>query len=224
MTLGLLTRYTNTNDRSLSMRLVAKALDAESRQGQAQEQGQEGFAEAVARNYFKLLAYKDEYEVARLFTNGHFLSKVNERFEGDFKLKFHLAPPLLAHPDPVTGRPKKRQYGPWVFHLFKLLARMKGLRGTPFDIFGYTRERRHEREAIRNYEARVEDLIRRLDGANHGLAVEIASLPEHIRGFGSIKIASLERAREKERDLLERFDQRSSEPLSVEREVAVPLK
>ena len=99
------------------------------------------------------------------------------------------------------------------------------MRGTPFDIFGYTRERRYEREAIRNYEARVEDLISRLDGANHGLAREIASLPADIRGFGTIKKASLERAREKERDLLERMDQLSSErrpSLAVEQEAAIP--
>ena len=167
--------------------------------------GLTGLAEAVARYYFKLLAYKDEYEVARLYTDGEFLSKLNTQFEGDFKLRFHLAPPLLAPRDPETGELKKLTFGPWMFQAFKLLAKLRRLRGTPLDIFGYGAERKTERRLIRDYEATVAELIAHLGPENHALAVSIAHLPEHIRGFGHVKERHLRAAKEKEADLLSLF-------------------
>src|SRR5690606_11508699 len=104
--------------------------------------GMSGLAEAVARNLFKLMAYKDEYEVARLYASGEFRRKLEQQFAGDYKLSFHLAPPLFARRDPQTGELQKREYGPWVFAAFKLLAKLKGLRGGRFDVFGWTEERR----------------------------------------------------------------------------------
>ena len=116
--------------------------------------------EAVARYYFKLLAYKDEYEVARLHADPAFRARIASQFEGDYTLNFHMAPPLLARPDPVTGRPRKMAFGPWVMSLFSVLAWLKPLRGTAFDIFGYTSERRAERALIAEYEALVDEICR----------------------------------------------------------------
>ena len=113
-----------------------------------------GFAEAVARYLFKLMAYKDEYEVARLYTDGNFLKQVASTFDGkDLRFEFHLAPPLLAKPDPATGVPRKMSFGPWMMRAFGVLAKLKFLRGTPFDPFGYSQERRTERKLIADYEA-----------------------------------------------------------------------
>jgi indolepyruvate ferredoxin oxidoreductase len=165
--------------------------------------GRDGLAEAVARNYFKLLASKDEYEVARLYTDGRFEAKLREQFEGDFRLEFHLAPPLFAERDPATGRLKKRAYGTWMLRAFRLLAGLKRLRGTPFDLFGYSAERRAERQLARDYEARVEELLARLQPANHAAAVELARLPEQIRGFGHIKEQSTAAAKRREAELLD---------------------
>jgi len=167
--------------------------------------GAEGLAEAVARYYFKLLAYKDEYEVARLYSDGSFRRQVAEQFEGDYRLKVSLAPPLLAERDPETGHLKKKDYGPWIFTAFRLLAGLKGLRGTPFDVFGHSAERRQERELIAEYEATVTELLEGLGHDNHALAVEIASVPEHIRGYGHIKQRHLVEARARQAELLEAF-------------------
>lgn len=152
-------------------------------------------SEAVAQNYFKLLAIKDEYEVARLYADPTFMQQLRENFEGDFSLRFHLAPPLLARPDPVTGRIAKRSYGPWMMHVFKGLARLKGLRGSIFDIFGYRRERGMERQLIVDYEADIELILSRLNTESLDTALELAVLPEQIRGFGHIKEAAVARAR-----------------------------
>jgi indolepyruvate ferredoxin oxidoreductase len=162
-------------------------------------------AEAVARYYAKLLAYKDEYEVARLYANGDFQKKIEGMFEGDYKMVFHLAPPLLARKDPQTGEPRKMRFGAWMMPLFKILSSMRGLRGTPLDIFGYTEERRTERELIREYEQTVDRLLAGLTAQNHALAVQIASIPEEIRGFGHIKARNLEPARRKRDELLARY-------------------
>jgi len=162
-------------------------------------------AEAVARYYAKLLAYKDEYEVARLYTSGDFMKKVARMFEGDYRVHFHLAPPLLAKPDPLTGEPKKMRFGPWMLRAFGLLAALKGLRGTPLDVFGRTAERRVERALIGEYEATVQSLLQSLSRDNHSLAVEIASLPETIRGFGHVKAKSIEAARRKQAELTGRY-------------------
>jgi indolepyruvate ferredoxin oxidoreductase len=167
--------------------------------------GSSKLAEAVARAYHKLLAYKDEYEVARLHADGELRKKVADMFEGDYKVVFHLAPPLLARVDPRTGEPRKMQFGPWMLGVFKILAPLRFLRGTPFDPFGRTEERRMERELIGEYERTVETLIKGLTAQNHALAVQIASVPEEMRGFGYIKKRNVEAARKKRDELLARF-------------------
>src|SRR5687767_3666 len=161
--------------------------------------------EAVARYYAKLLAYKDEYEVARLYTDGDFRRKIEGMFEGDYRMVFHLAPPLLARKDPLTGEPRKMRFGPWMMPLFKILSSMKGLRGTALDIFGYSTERRTERALIQEYEETVERLLAGLTPQNHALAVQIASIPEEIRGFGHIKERNLGPARKKWEQLLAQY-------------------
>src|SRR5208282_136230 len=182
-------------------RLVDRARAAEAEKAK----GMSGFADAVARYYYKLLAYKDEYEVARLYTGGDFAKSLNEQFEGDFKLKFHLAPPLLAPRDPTTGELKKRAYGPWMFSTFKLLAKLKGLRGSWLDPFGRTAERKRERALIPAYESVIEELMAKLDHDNFTLAVEIASVPEHIRGYGHVKDRHIDDAKAHEAELLATF-------------------
>lgn len=167
--------------------------------------------EAVARGLFRLMAYKDEYEVARLYTDGSFAKQVAATFEGEnLAFEFHLAPPLMARKDPATGVPRKMSFGPWMLSAFGVLARFKGLRGTPFDPFGYTHERRTERQLIRDYVAMVEEIVAKLSPANHAVAVGLAAIPEKIRGFGHIKARNLEAAKKEEADLLARF--RAPEP------------
>jgi indolepyruvate ferredoxin oxidoreductase len=152
--------------------------------------------EAVARYLFKLMAYKDEYEVARLHTDRSFLDKVTAQFEGDYKLNYHLAPPLMARRND-KGELVKRPFGPWMLKAFAVLARLRGLRGTALDPFGRTAERRTERALIAEYRACVEELLRGLNAGNHALAVEIARIPEEIRGYGHVKERHLAAAREK---------------------------
>jgi indolepyruvate ferredoxin oxidoreductase len=150
------------------------------------------------------MAYKDEYEVARLYTSGEFQRRIEQQFEGDYRLHFNLAPPLFSRRD-SEGHLIKREYGPWVFTAFKLLARLKGLRGTALDIFGYTAERREERRLIGEYFATVDELLAGLNPENRTLAVEIASVPEHIRGFGHVKEAHLTKAKAQREALLARW-------------------
>jgi indolepyruvate ferredoxin oxidoreductase len=149
--------------------------------------GSSALSEAVARYYFKLLAIKDEYEVARLYTDPAFMAKIRDSFEGDFALNFHLAPPLLAKTDPNTGHPKKQSYGPWMLRAFGLLAKLRFLRGGMFDIFGRTEERRMERQLIADYEADVALILERLNAGTLEEALRLARLPEQIRGFGHVK-------------------------------------
>lgn len=167
--------------------------------------GHSGLAEAVARYYFKLLAVKDEYEVARLYTNGEFMAKVHQQFEGKVRMHFHMAPPLLARRDPDTGHLIKREFGPWLFHAFKVLARLRGLRGTVLDIFGYSAERRREQRLITDYEAIIDEIVTGLTVETHRIAVDLASVPEHIRGFGHIKEQHLTQAKTHEAQLLTAF-------------------
>jgi indolepyruvate ferredoxin oxidoreductase len=142
--------------------------------------------EAVARNLHKLMAYKDEYEVARLYTDPAFTKKLAASFEGDWKLKFHLAPPMLSKRD-SHGHLLKRDFGPWMMPAFRVLAKFKFLRGGPFDFMGKTEERRTERALIREYEALVDELLLGLRAEKMSLAVELAQLPDGIRGFGHVK-------------------------------------
>ncbi|HEX5767938.1 MAG TPA: indolepyruvate ferredoxin oxidoreductase family protein, partial [Burkholderiales bacterium] len=162
--------------------------------------------EAVARYYAKLLAYKDEYEVARLHAGVGFRAKIEGMFEGDYRVAYHLSPPLFARKDPNSGEPRKTRFGPWVLPAFRVLSSLKFLRGTPLDIFGYTEERRTERALIREYEETLARLLAGLDAQNHALAVQIASIPEEIRGFGHIKARSIPPARKKRDELLARYE------------------
>ena len=147
--------------------------------------GKDALSWAVAKYLFKLMAYKDEYEVARLYTGGSFREQLDRTFEGDYKLEFHLAPPVLAKTDPATGRPRKMRFGPWMMTVFGLLAKMKRLRGTRFDPFGYTGDRKTERRLIAEYEALLDEIARRLRPGHYETAVALASLPEQIRGYRS---------------------------------------
>jgi indolepyruvate ferredoxin oxidoreductase len=181
---------------------VAKVQAAEA----AKAPGKSGLAEAVARYLFKLMAYKDEYEVARLCSDGAFLKQVKSTFDGeDLRLEFHLAPPLLARKDPTTGVARKMSFGAWMMPAYRMLARFKFLRGTALDPFGRTIERRTERALVRDYEAMLEEILSGLTPDNHHLAVGLASIPEKIRGFGHVKARHLTAAKAEEAALLEQF-------------------
>ncbi len=198
---AFLTDYQNAAYGARYRALVEKVKTAEA----SRTPGRTDLARAAARYYFKLLAYKDEYEVARLFTQGEFLAKVNAQFEGDFKLRFHLAPPLLSPRDAETGHLRKLEFGRWLMPAFKVLAKLRGLRGTPFDIFGYTVERRQERALIAEYEVTIESLLAKLTTENHAVAVELASIPEEIRGYGHIKERHLAAAKIHHAELKAKF-------------------
>lgn len=178
--------------------------------------GSQELTEAVARYLFKLMSYKDEYEVARLYTSGEFQRQLQAQFSGNYKLKFNLAPPLLARRDKVTGLPKKRAYGSWIFSLFKLLKQLKVLRGTPLDIFGYTAERRMERQLIEEYRDMILTLLPDLNSSNLDIAVKLASLPETIRGFGHIKEKNLAAAKTQQQQLLQQFSNEEPQAEFVE--------
>ena len=196
-------------DRALATRFLAaveRVRAAEETWRQRSTDGELPLTEAVARSYHKLLAYKDEYEVARLFSNGDFERALDARFEGDYRLRFHLAPPLLARRDPHTGRPRKREFGGWVMPLFRLLAKLKKLRGGAFDPFGYSAERRAERALIVDYERDLERLLANLGPDNLDAAIAIARLPQKIRGFGPVKLAGIESAAEQRQRLWRQFD------------------
>ena len=166
--------------------------------------GCQDLAKAVARNYFKLLAIKDEYEVARLYSDGTFAKQIAASFEGETRLEFHLAPPVLGRKN-EKGEAIKSAFGPWIMPLFRLLARLKGLRGTVFDIFGYMSERRAERQLIVDYEILLREILANLCPANHAVAVALASIPEKIRGYGHVKTRHVQAAKAEEQGLLEQF-------------------
>ncbi|MCX8101556.1 MAG: indolepyruvate ferredoxin oxidoreductase family protein [Geminicoccaceae bacterium] len=159
-------------------------------------------AEAVARGLHKVMAYKDEYEVARLHADPAFHRALEATFEGPFRLCFHLAPPLLAQVPPGKSEPEKKAYGPWMLHLFRLLARLKGLRGTPFDPFRWSADRKLERALIREYEELLKEILARLSPATLATAVELARFPLAVRGFGPVKERHLEVARRRKAELL----------------------
>jgi len=170
-----------------------------------QAPGEQGLAAAAARSLFKLMAYKDEYEVARLYTNGEFKKKLSEAFEGDFSLEFHLAPPIFGNQSTENGRPRKMVFGPWMMVLFRLIAGFKFVRGTPLDIFGYARERRLERKLISDYETLLDEIEKNLTRANYATAVALAEIPMEIKGYGYIKDRNCEKAKARERELLASF-------------------
>jgi indolepyruvate ferredoxin oxidoreductase len=199
---AFLTAYQSKRYAARYRRLVEKMRAAEA----AKAPGKCGLAEAVARYLFKLMAYKDEYEVARLYTDTSFLERVKANFDGDdLRLEFHLAPPLLARRDARTGELQKKSYGPWIIRAFRVLKKLKWLRGTPLDIFGYTADRRIERKLIKDYEALLDEIASNLTPENHHLAVGLAAIPEHIRGYGHVKQRHLDTAKADEAALLEQF-------------------
>jgi len=196
-----LARYQNEAYANAYREFVTQIERAEkSRLGRGSE-----LAEAVAKNLFKLMAYKDEYEVARLYADGEFMKNLRHQFAGTYRLEFNLAPPLFAKRDPATGHLVKRAYGPWAFQAFRLLARLKFLRGSALDPFGRTAERRAERRLISQYRDTLRALLPDLAPANHAIAVEIASLPARIRGYGHVKDKAIAEANQRQEALLDAF-------------------
>jgi indolepyruvate ferredoxin oxidoreductase len=197
-----LTAYQNAAYAGRYRQWVEKTKAAEA----ARAPGKSGLADAVGRYLFKLMAYKDEYEVARLYADESFAKQVRREVDGEnLRLYVHLAPPLLARPDKVTGEPKKMTVGPWIFPLFRLLAKLKFLRGTALDPFGYSNERRTERGLVREYETMLEEVLARLNSENHHIAVGLAAIPEKIRGFGHVKKRHLKAAKADEAALLDQL-------------------
>jgi indolepyruvate ferredoxin oxidoreductase len=192
-----LTDYQNADYARLYSDFVAQVRQAEAPLGKTQ------LTEAVAQSLFRLMAYKDEYEVARLHTQTGFIEKISAQFEGDFKVHYHLAPPLLAKRND-KGQLVKQKFGPGMHTAFKLLATLKGLRGTPLDVFGYTEERRMERALIAQYRGMVQDLLGSLNNETHARAVEIARVAESIKGFGHVKERHVRAARLQWQQLLDR--------------------
>ncbi len=196
-----LTDYQDAAYADRYLKLVERVRAAESRVAP----GITLLTEAVARGYHKLLAYKDEYEVARLYTDTDFLKRVDEQFEGDYKLVFHLAPPALADKDPQTGELKKKAYGPWMLKAMRMLAKFRHLRGGRLDPFARSHDRKLDRELIADYEKLVEELVAGLETANHETAIELAALPEQIRGFGHVRERYVAGARQRQAALLDAF-------------------
>ena len=179
---------------------VAAIRRAEATIGKSEE-----LTRAVAINYAKLLSYKDEYEVARLFVDPSFKSGLDETFDGKMALKFHLSPPLFARFDPNTGRPRKIEFGAWIMPVFRVLAALKPLRGTPLDIFGYGAERRRERALIATYEHGLDLITAKLTADNYACAIALAALPDKVRGYGPVKMTAIEQFEREWRALQERL-------------------
>ncbi|MBA2399967.1 MAG: indolepyruvate ferredoxin oxidoreductase family protein, partial [Bradyrhizobium sp.] len=179
---NLLTEYQDAKLAARYQGLVKRVRDAAVDGGY-----DEALPRAVAINYAKLLAYKDEYEVGRLFTDGRFEKQLRDQFEGDFKFSFNLAAPMLAGKPDAMGRPGKRNFGAWMMPLFRMLAKLKGLRGTAFDIFGYSADRKLERDLIAGYEKDVATVLSLLSPVTLDTSIEILSLPDRIRGYGPVK-------------------------------------
>jgi indolepyruvate ferredoxin oxidoreductase len=164
----------------------------------------------VAKNLYKIMAYKDEYEVGRLYSDGDFLAKVSQQFSGDYKLRFHLAPPMLGKRDPQTQQPIKQEFGPWMLKAFSVLAKFRFLRGTPMDPFGRTRERKQERADIKDYQDLIVLLMDGLNEDSYETAKELADLPAKLRGFGHVKDDNRKRLLLQKETLLTRFSGESS--------------
>ena len=168
-------------------------------------------AEAAARYLYKLMAYKDEFEVARLHTDPAFLAELDAQFPHGYSVKYNLAPPLLSKTDPVTGHPQKKQYGEWMFKAFKRLSGLKRFRGSALDVFGKTEERQTERKLIEEYVQLLDQILARLNPVNHAAAVALASVPDEIRGFGHVKEKNLAAARELQAARLKAFNEAQQE-------------
>jgi indolepyruvate ferredoxin oxidoreductase len=179
-------------DEAYAARYLAAVDKVRSAEAAAQPASTE-LTEAVAKNLFKLMAYKDEYEVARLYTDGSFAKKLSDKFDGDVSLKFYLAPPIFARRD-KAGRLRKQEFGGWMIHAFRLLARMKHLRGTAWDPFGRTAERKAERKLVEDYFAMIDQRVAALKPEQIPLLARLARIPETIRGYGHIKDESIAKA------------------------------
>ncbi len=201
----LLTAYQDAAYAQRYQEVIRRVQQAES----ARVPGKTALAEAVARHLHDLMAYKDEYEVARLYTDGSFEREVAERFEGDYRLHFHLAPPFWADRN-ARGELRKKPYGPWMLGLMRMLARGKFLRGTAFDPFGRTDERRTERALIGEYLELVDELLSKLSTDNHALALQLVHLPGQIKGFGHVKQRHLAAARGRWSQLLAQWRAQTS--------------
>jgi indolepyruvate ferredoxin oxidoreductase len=199
----LLTAYQNAAYAQRYRALVDTVAKAEQRA----TPGQTALAVTVARQFARLMAYKDEYEVARLHADPAFKAQIAAAFEDGAQLRYHLAPPIFSKRDPSTGHLKKRQFGPWVGQMFPLLARAKFLRGTALDLFGYTEERRMERALIDDYEARMRQLATRLTASNMDAAVALAATVQAIRGYGHVKHANVETAKKAQAEAQARFEE-----------------
>ena len=197
---AFLTDYQNAAYADRFVALVDKVAAAEKRLG-----GGDELSRTVAKYYFKLMAYKDEYEVARLYTDPRFLAKLAKNFTGDYKINFHLAPPAIATQDPESGQLKKSTYGPWMMSVFRILAKFKFLRGSSLDPFGRTHERKMERQLIADYEKLVTEVIDGLTADNFRIANALLALPEQIRGYGHVKDANIAKVKKREAELIEQF-------------------
>jgi len=182
--------------------IVAKVRDAEEKN----MPGSTDLTWAVATNLAKLMAYKDEYEVARLYSEPSFKQKIEAQFGADYKLKLNLAPPIFARRNKSTGLPIKAEYGAWVLPVFGVLAKLKGLRGTAFDLFGRSAERQMERRLVADYEAMVDRMTAGLASENLATMVALAELPDQIRGFGHVKQAAVEEYERRKADLMHGLD------------------
>ena len=167
--------------------------------------GDSGLTDAVARAYFKLLAYKDEYEVARLHTQTRFLETLRHDFGNKAKIKFHLAPPIFSRKLDARGRPRKKEFGSWILPFMRVLASMRGLRGTKLDLFGMTAERRLERSLITGFENLIDTILLTLSRDNLEQARELVALTMDIRGYGPVKEAAVEEVRRREADCLREY-------------------
>ena len=174
-----------------------------------------GITEVAAKYLFKLMAYKDEYEVARLHSDGVFKKKISDMFEGDYKIKYHLAPPLFSRKDPDTGHLKKSEYGSWMSLVFRSLSRLKFLRGTRFDIFGYTAERRMERQLIKDYIEIIDKIVESAEVINADVVRDLLALPDEIRGFGHVKEANVAAVKVKWDSLVSRLTEPQSEKMAA---------
>jgi indolepyruvate ferredoxin oxidoreductase len=198
-----LTRY---QDAAYARQYQDAVLAVEQREVAIEGEGsRRQLSKAVARNLFKVMAYKDEYEVARLHADPAFREQIAAQFDGDIKLAFHLAPPLLARKKPGSDVPAKMTFGGWLMPAFSVLARFKGLRGTPFDPFGYTRERKGERALRDRYLAFVRELATGLRATNKDAALKLAALPDQVRGYGHIKEAAMAKFDAQWPELLARY-------------------
>jgi indolepyruvate ferredoxin oxidoreductase len=186
-----LTDYQDKTYAARYLAAVGKMRKAEA----AAAPGSTELTEAVAKNLFKLMAYKDEYEVARLYTDGSFAKKLAQKFDGDYQLKFYLAPPIVARRDKATGHLQKQEFGGWMVHAFRLLARLKFLRGTAFDLFGRSDERKTERRLIEEYVTMIDQRAAGLTAEQIPVLTKLARIPETIRGYGHVKEASIAKAR-----------------------------